>query len=47
MTQENLQQHQKFTQILKQSFVDAKEDIPEPPVAISKGRLNEDINSTY
>ena len=40
MTQENLQQHQKFTQILKQSFVDAKEDIPEPPVAISKGRLS-------
>ena len=40
MTQEKLNQHTRFTQILKDSYVDPKEDIKEPPVAISKGQLN-------
>ena len=36
MTKE--EQHLRFNNILKQSFVDPKEEIPEPPISISKGK---------
>ena len=39
MTEERLRQQIRFEKILKDSYVDAKEDIPEPPIAISKGKL--------
>lgn len=39
MSEERLKQQLRFKKILQDSFVDAKEEIPEPPVAISKGRL--------
>tara|TARA_E500000081_G_scaffold150856_1_gene180073 strand:- start:769 stop:1593 length:825 start_codon:yes stop_codon:yes gene_type:complete len=41
MTQEKLKQHLRFEKILKDSYVDAKEEIKEPPMAISKGQLRD------